>query len=636
MNPVLRFYVVEHLFTKVQATHSNRLQGIEPLWSIYAAKMENEYPPILIFDKERRLRPQSRELCLAPIDESDGLLEYVGGLSPAAYKQLVSAIKENGVYVETGEDAPTLDQLLARSGICYRPVSRIRDIYEIETLEWEPFVDRLIRWDAEEKDPRLCLAHKAQLLRGIEPRLNAHALIVTNAGTGKSIHYQVNGIPIDKATKNAFLGYAKSPREVYKGTVDGEELPIGVDQIEIGAWGIMDYMFNIMEYGEATVSSGATKFPVKSWSPYAFMANPLTDVVNVEKSFGILMDHISRNPAIGRRFGVLIYGTDYAIIKTRSTPESLDQWRRQTAFFRAIEEAARPELQRIMWSQEVWDWINREIQGYAERMDRIAKGCNDDTIRVFFMEHGRAGQSRVRAAALQVSLVDYLQDIALGRYSLEAILDHAEEVLPGFTRLNLESAINIVRNIGDERRFMAEHWLEMCPEYMKEIVYAVEYARRSSVLGSFFNLGDIDYRPAAEGYSHLSVCISKLVKRKRGLVEWNQRCREYFGFSFQPQGSQLQVILESRTPVEWLSLPGYDKPKVEEGEAETPHASNIQDLYRKAEEALGEKGWMWAGEFWDTLEKLGHPRKYAEYPLKNPDSPVEFVGFKVRLKEVRQ
>ena len=69
-------------------------------------------------------------------------------------------------------------------------------------------------------------------------------------------------------------------------------------------------------------------------------------------------------------------------------------------------------------------------------------------------------------------------------------------------------------------------------------------------------------------------------------------------------------------------------------EAETPHASNVQDLYEKAEKALGEAGgWMWAGEFWDALERLGHPRRLAEYPLNDPGSPVEFVGFKVRLKE---
>jgi len=579
LNPTVRFYTLDHLFTKVQPRNGLRLEGVEPLWSIYEAKVENEYPPLLIFDGERRVRLKDRVLCLAPISEPDEIIEYTVGLSPTAYKKLINVIKEHGVYIED-DDEPPLDKLLASSGICYRPVSRIRDIYAIEGMEWEPFVERLIRWDAEEKDPRLCLVHKAMLLRGIEPRLNAHALICTNAGTGKSIHYNVHGLLIDKATRNAFLGFAKSPKEVFKGTVEGEALPIGVDQIEVGAWGIMDYMFNIMEYGEAMVSSGAAKFPVRSRSPFAFMANPLTDKVNAQKSFGILMDHLSRNPAIGRRFGVLVYGTDYAIIKTRSTPGSIDQWKQQAAFFRAVEEAALPELKAIMGSQEIWDWINREIPGYAERMERIAKGCNDDTLQVFFTEHGRAGQGRVRAAALQVSLVDYLKDIALGRYSLQEMISHAEELLHSFTALNLESALNIVANIHDEKRFMAEHWLDMAPGYLKEIVYAVEYARRSGVLGNIFYLGDIDYKPTE--YSHISKCIYKLLNKKRGQVEINQRCREYFGFSFQPQGTQLQIILENKSPMKWLNIPGCEEPEATDGPLDAALSGETEEKNEEA------------------------------------------------------
>jgi len=563
MNPVLKFFNLEHLYTKVQARNGLRLEAVEPMWRIYAAKLENEYPPILIFDGEHRVKPQSRELCLAPLNEPDDIIEYTVGLSPGAYKHIIGAIKENGVY---SEDDSTLDKLLARSGICYKPVPRIKDIYTIEALDWGSFVERLIRWDALEKDPRLNMAHKAQLLRGIEARLNAHALICTNAGTGKSMHYSIHGQLIDKATRNAFLGFAKSPREVYRGTVDGEDLPIGIDQIEVGAWGIMDYMFNIMEYGEAMVSSGAAKFPVRSRSPFDFMANPLSDALDAEKSFGILMDHLSRNPAIGRRFGILIYGTDYTVITTKSAPASLDRWREQAAFFRAIEEVARPALKEIMGSQEVWDWVNQEIPGYAERMERIAKGSVVASLRVFFREHGRAGQSRVRAAALQVSLVDHLKDIALGRHSIPEIISDAEEALHSFTRINLESVLNIVQNIQDERRFMAEHWLEMCPDYMKEIVYAVEYARRSKVLTPVFDLATIDYRPAAKGYDgQITKCIYKLVNRKRGLVALNQQCQEYFAFSFQVKDTRLHIILKDRTPLRWLVIPGYEETEAIEG-----------------------------------------------------------------------
>ncbi|TFH14225.1 hypothetical protein E4H04_10595 [Candidatus Bathyarchaeota archaeon] len=447
----------------------------------------------------------------------------------------------------------------------------------------------------------------------------------------------MNGVLIDKATRNAFLGFAKSPSEVYKGTVDGESRPMGIDQIEVGNWGLLDYMFNVMEYGEALVSSGAAKFLIESLAPFAFMANPLTDRINVEKGFGVILDHLTNNPAIGRRFGVLVYGTDYKVLTNRSTPDSLDAWRHQNIFFRAIEEAARPRLVEIMRSKEVWDWVNTEIHGYQARMAQIAKGCNDDTIRVFFMEHGKAGQSRVRAAALQVSLVDYLKDIALGKVDITAILEHAEEILPGFTRLNLESALNIAQNVGDEKRFYAEHWLETSPEYLKEIVYAVEYARRGGVLGDAFDLGsvadDLDYKPV--NYGHITKCIYKLINRKRGIVEFNQRCKENFGFSFKPEATQLQILLENRKPITWIRIPGVDPDPVEQ--AEEPEESaypNVKDLYEKAVKAIheGRDTGPYAGEFWDQLEAWGHPRRFAEPALQAPESPVEFVGFRVHVK----
>lgn len=634
MQPVVHFYVLQHIYTQTEDVPTEgAFRGQRPVHSIFIAKQENEYPPIVVIDNEERANTRILEYALLPIDEQKQLIDYVSRLSPKARKALEDALKENGWYLP--KDGFQIHEELAKARICFKPIKRIRDIYQIEEINWSSFIERLIRWDAPEKDPRLNLAHKSQLLRGIEPRLNAHALVVTNAGTGKSIHYHTNGRLIDKATRNAFLGFAKSPTEVYKGTIDGEDYPVGIDQIEVGNWGIMDFMFNVMEYGEATVSSGAAKFTVKSRAPFAFMANPMTEKINVEKGFGAILDHLSNNPAIGRRFGVICYGTNYKVLTSKSTPESLDEWTQQSTFFRAIEEAARPELTKIMRSKGTWDWVNKEIPGYQERIEKVATGCLEDTIHMFFIEHAKAGQSRVRSAALQVSLVDFLKEIALGRYELDEVLEHAEEILPSFTQLNIESAVNIVKNISDEKRFFSEHWLESNATYLREIVYAVEYARRSQILGNVFNLTDIDYKPVAEGYTHLSQCIQKLTKRKRGIAQFNEECKKYFNFSFKPEGNQLKIYLESKTPIAWLKLPGYDD--IEKKLEEVPESGllpNVESLYKNAKEIIASNGGrLWAGEFWSKLEEKGHPRKYAEYVLKDPQSPVEFIGLHIKMKE---
>ncbi|MBE0633113.1 hypothetical protein IH574_00960, partial [Candidatus Bathyarchaeota archaeon] len=167
----------------------------------------------------------------------------------------------------------------------------------------------------------------------------------------------------------------------------------------------------------------------------------------------------------------------------------------------------------------------------------------------------------------------------------------------------------------------------------------VEYARRSGVLGDMFDLGklvdDLKYKPSSRGYTHISVCVSKLLGRKRGIVEFNQRCKENFGFSFKPEGNQLQIILENRKPITWIRIHGVDPDPVEQ--AEEPEESaypNVKDLYEKAVKAIheGRDTGPYAGEFWDQLEAWGHPRRFAEPALQAPESPVEFVGFRVHVK----
>ncbi|MFH0849809.1 MAG: hypothetical protein V1924_02575, partial [Candidatus Bathyarchaeota archaeon] len=110
-----------------------------------------------------------------------------------------------------------------------------------------------------------------------------------------------------------------------------------------------------------------------------------------------------------------------------------------------------------------------------------------------------------------------------------------------------------------------------------------------------------------------------------------------------PQDEDAELAAESIQRDEPQSLEGLEsEPAEAEIEAsigdEASHAPNVQDLYDKAEKAAreGRQGGPFAWDFWDALEKLGHPRKHAEYPLKDPKSPVEFVGLRVRLKEAKQ
>jgi len=559
VHPSRRFFLISHIYTKTKpAPNDGIYQGAVPEYTLYMAREQNEYPPILICDPVGLVNPRDPELCLEIVDEKGKIENYLGFMPKSVNRELIKILEENCVMVQTKDEdgkpvKPEIEKKYASFKLFFMPIELLKADNSLSELDWGFFIERLIRWDSEEKDQRINHIHKAQLLKGINPRLNVHSLIVLNAGVGKSIHFIIHGINYDKVKKNSFLGYAKSPKEIFKGTVDGSELPIGIDQIEIGEWDIMDFMFNVMEYGEGRVSSGAVDFTVRSKSPIALMANPIGESVEPEKSFGAVLNHISKNPAIGRRLGIIAYSRDYTVIKTRSTEQSLGMWRDASRFFRAVEQHAKKNLVKIMEDSRIWNFIMQPIPGYADRFREIASQIYDASVRTFLLEHSEAGQSRVRCAALQASLVDNLRDIALGRHDVGGILEHAEEYLNDYVQINIESAANLARNLENELAFFAKAWFENTPDYLKEIIYAVEEQRRQGILGNTFYLNTVEYKPRSPSYQYLSQCTTNLLQRKRGITDLNNGCRKYFNFCFEPEGKEVKIIMLQTKPTPWLT-----------------------------------------------------------------------------------
>ena len=564
LNPVTRFFSIIHLYTKTsQKPHEGLFQGVDVDHTLYEAKIESEYPGIIIVDTNQSLNPKTLEATLEIIEKNDKAEQYVTALPTKVEAKIIGLLDQNSIFINTKDEEGNkkekidLATPLVRHNLIMKPKPRLRDLELLRDFDWPSFINKLNYWDAPEKDVRLQAAHKAFLLKGVEPRANPHGIICTPGGTGKSIHFLIHGINYDKVKKNSFLGFAKSPQEIFKGTVDGSDLPTNIDQIEIGEWGIIDYMFNIMEYGEARISSGSVDIPIKSRSPFVFSANPIGDIVNPEQGFGLLLSHLTPNPAIGRRIGVFIYSSskdDYTTLKNKSTEESLRQWKEASRLFRAVEEAAKPELENIYRHTATWTYLNSEINGYSEQVKQLTGNLTDDKVKRFLNEHGGAGQGRIRAAALSATLVDHLKDIALKQYSLEEILQDASELVTEYASINLQSIVNLVKNLDAEMEFLANAWMKQAPEYQKEIVYCVEYQRRCGLIGNTFMLNNIEYTPTIEGYTHIGQCIGKLLKRKGGLAEFSASCGKFFGFIVKPVGKDLQIILSELKPLGFVNV----------------------------------------------------------------------------------
>lgn len=569
LNPIIRFFQVAHIYTKTELCENvgRGYTGSTPIFSIYEAKEEAEYEPRIIIDNKNMINPREEQFSLIFADSEKKISDFLVGVPPSVKAQLEEILSKNGYYIPPPKEREgwNLSDALFKSKLCLFPTHKLRDVEYALTVDWPFFVELLLRWESEEKDKRLNIVHKCQLLKGIEPRANTHSIICTNGGTGKSIHFKTHGINIDKATKNTFLGFAKSPKEIFKGTIDGSELPIGIDQLEVGNWGVMDFMFNVMESGEGRVQSGAVDFTIRSKSPIALIANPLGEGIDPETNFSNLLSHITNNPAIGRRIGIFVYG-QYDVIKTNSTTESLNAWKDCSTFFRAVEEYVKPELEKLYANPKLWDWLNIPIDGYYNQIYEIVGDQQDRVIKTLFLTHAESGQRRVKASAFNGSVVDHLQEILKGDYTIESIIQHAEEtILPELITINLESMNNIVRSIVDENKLLLDAYINTQPDYMKEIIYAVEYARRSQIIEKVFMLSSIDYKPRISSNDYLSQCIEKLLRRKKGISEFNSNTTRFFGFSFEPFGTgDLKITLIKKEPFTDIHLP--DLPDLPESE----------------------------------------------------------------------
>ena len=256
--PPIQFYTVGHLFSKVDsATMPEQFLVPQPTaeFALWEAKPGKHLPPYIIYDIRAEINEATRDACLTQVtkEEFDEILRSI----PKAIDTEMRKIAK--LWSPNKDDYETLERIILK------PRGRLRNIEYLKNKDWKSFIDSLIAFKTEEKDQRLRLVHRAHLFRGLNPYLNPHAIEATNGGTSKSTHYSMHGINIDKATASSFLGFAKSPKEIFPGTIDGTDLPVGVDQIESqSASEIMRYMFSILDCGRATVSSGAARFNVES------------------------------------------------------------------------------------------------------------------------------------------------------------------------------------------------------------------------------------------------------------------------------------------------------------------------------------------------------------------------------------
>jgi len=516
--------------------------------------LQQNAPTILLWDRNGYL-PGKQEAALHLVDAED-LAHIIQSLPVKKIRELQALLRnEWGLQIDEDED---LLNIFREKPLIFQPVPRLRDPSILERIDWREYVEKLV-CPKPGKDPKLITVHRAKLLKPLAMHYAPHSLEIANSNTGKTRFYDSAGIKIDKATRKAVLGFAKSPTEVYPGTINGTELPTAFDQIESqDSYELAKYMFDILETGRAFVDAGGIRFVVETKSSFAYLGNPIAKDAKVVEGFKALLNHICANPAMGRRFGIILFGTNLKTIrgKEKMTIQELEEWKRSFTLFRAVEEYAEPKLRKIIRDPKVAEWLHQPIKGYRETIYNATQELDDYNLAAFFEAHAEA-EHRVRGAALHAAVALLLDRIALDKVTVDEILEEADDLLSEYVDINLQSIVDLCRMWDRLRVDQAKTYFANLPGYMKEIVSAILHHKRNNPDAVSIQLDKIPYTPEdQETYKYFSRCINKL-KQKKKLSSLNEAFRNFFGFQIERQDGTFSVTyFENPKPPEDLNLIG--------------------------------------------------------------------------------
>jgi len=538
LKPTATFEIVSYVARLLESNSVDSGKRIKPIADIYFAKpILKALTTYVIVDRSFRGLKVDEPVSLKPLSEAEvtSLLtinKREGYKLAHTFERAFSLKfkKENGKKEEDPEIKfkKTIDYLV-KNGLVYEVCNKVIDISFLNKLDWKrEIVDRILSLGAE-KDARIIEVQRAHLIKSLNAEFSPHTILATNPGTGKTSFYLHTGINVDKVTENSFLGWARSKDEIYVGLVNGSTLTINIDEFQSAPYNVASKINNILEYGKAEVWSAAIKFTVKSSSTFVFSANPVGFANDPAKSFGALLNRLTLNgPALGRRIAFIVYGTDFKTISKKLTTEEERTLEALVFLFRVVEEYAQNKIKKIL--REAENWLNQPIPSYAEKIKELLQDFPAGAEHDFILNHALA-TAKIRAGALYAVIADRLADIALDKITTEELIDEAEDRLPIYIKINLESINRISKVWKDIELEGAKFFYEVeAPSFFKVILEACEFEKRQNPNVQQVVVNDLNYE---NNNVYVSTAVAKLRSRSsKRISELLDAALKHFGFAF--------------------------------------------------------------------------------------------------------
>jgi len=510
---------------------------LEPALRIFLARVANDTRPYFILDDADRITENtSGTLYLNPFHEPEARTRLGAELREDDWTELKNTLTSIGRRFKRDEDEfAAIAGYVA--GHLYKPAAFLEAVdFMHEPGFWVPFVAELVEFRAK-KDPAIALAFKATILEGVEMSANPHSLILTNSSTSKTEPHQFAGKVLDRITAKSLIG-AYRQDGLSSGSMSNFKRTVVIEQIESqDAPNLLSFLFNLLETGEAYQEIGGYKRFIHSLATVVITGNPLlsTDVSGQAQSgaFNMMIVHLTSNRALGRRFGIILFGDDYkAVVKLTGGLDSRserEEYAELWEIFREVERVCRDKIERVYSHPKISQFLDSIDDKYIEEVTGIAAkvGENWALLYGFLTDHAAFGQRHLRGGALKCAILDMLPEIATDDYSIEDLLSRAKEYLEQLTMNNLAS---IARLAEAGQRYGAEMMNALLPRLPSPLGLVVEAAlnfKRANPAAVSVPLSELEgYRPnKSDQYWSLTVnhCLAVRIERYADNLE------RYFG-----------------------------------------------------------------------------------------------------------
>lgn len=331
---------------------------------------------------------------------------------------------------------------------------------EIKRWDFE-LLERDYFYEGMEKDDNIMYIYRAQPINfsdnpfkeeetciNIQP-YNSHSIIVAPTKRSKSWTASKIGTLYTEVKSARMLGYATAD-SVYQGDANGSIDPIACDNVHNYKSGVLAGMLELMETGETRVGKGSEAVHTRTLSAFILHANPPKTKTRavLAASFEQLINLVSITIGTGA-FGsrVAIINFDSEAERAEGNPLPMETAKKNKIIFEFIIDEVNKEVQENIFPR-FREWLNRGIEDYKRDIENfLGRSTLSDGIKEFWLDHGEGAYRHIRGMALKEAIMDNLKKIWLRNYTIEQILESADENLERIRNINLVSLQSIVETI---------------------------------------------------------------------------------------------------------------------------------------------------------------------------------------------